>query len=225
MTPQQMFEFFGQQALRTQRGVEAATAAGNAALLALNYRQRFKAHVMQGLLAWRCGLGSPVAPFQEAVGAWRAGAMALAGGDLAELPLERASFIAFLIGEPPPPPATLTADRLLDAALAGELHGRVNDEDWQRGLTELQKIKGSDLAAETYQTYGQLLRAAPETRESLIAQATALFNKRGKNGFFSGGDQTEGGGPDNEFVTDYRLAAILKKLAYTGDSPHRWKWS
>ena len=39
-----------------------------------------------------------------------------------------------------------------------------------------------------------------------------LYNKRKSDSFFSGGEQTEGGGEDNQYVDDYRLQAIIEKI-------------
>ena len=119
----------------------------------------------------------------------------------------------------------LTADRLLDAVIGNGLHGVWSDRLWNNGLERLQKIKGTRLAVETYSTYRALLRAPQAESGGLVDLATRLFRKRTNDRFFSGGDQTEGGGPDNAITADYRLAAVLKKIRYADENPHRWDWS
>ena len=58
----------------------------------------------------------------------------------------------------------------------------------------------------------------------LLNAGDELFRRRRGDGFFRGGDQTEGGGNDNEFTVDYRLAALAKHVGDTRTGPNRWLW-
>jgi len=93
-------------------------------------------------------------------------------------------------------------------------------------LAKLYKSKRYLLAAQTYNLYFDVLNCSEETLkvQDVIVIAEKLYRKRASNGFFSGGNAIEGGGPDNDIVVDYRLAAILKKINYQGSSIHCWNW-
>jgi hypothetical protein len=187
---------------------------------------------MQGLIGWRCGIVSPVAIFREAIGNLRNGLAMLKEldirGSTQNLPFERASFLEFLVRENPSTFDFIdfVADRLLDAILGVRLQDEWDQEKWDTGLDQLRKIKGSALALESYSTYIQLLQSPQESNTIIVVEkAISLFEKRKSNSFFSGGDQTDGGGMDNSITVDYRLAAILAKIGYKSNSIHSWLWS
>lgn len=82
-----------------------------------------------------------------------------------------------------------------------------------------------DLASRTYQTYFEILDKSFKNLpiEDSVKMAEELFARRANDGFYSGAEQTEGGGQDNRIVLDYRLAAILRKARYVGESTHCWR--
>lgn len=189
---------------------------------------------MQGLVGWRCGLSSPVPLFREGIarlrhGVWVYCAMVRGKGRdvIKRFPLERASFLEFLISDKPFAFAVtdLVADRLLDALLGRGLRGAWDDAQWAAGLDQLRKVQGSTLAVESYTTYCRLLRPSRDSDlEADAARAVSLFEQRKRNHFLGGGDQTEGEGNDNAVTVDYRLAAILKKVGLRSASVHSWRW-
>lgn len=233
-TPEQILAQHKKHEERSKNGIEIAKVTSNPELAAFNIRQTFKACMMQGLIGWRCGILSPVSPFQEAIRILRqsdtilnlivAGRTSTAKSDL---PLERASFLEILVDEPPIPCGLdgLVADRLLDGILGHGLQGGWDEEKWNFGFEQLRKIKGTSLACETYTTYRQLLIPSSDIdMRATVEMAVSLFGMRKGNGFFAGGEQTEGGGLDNSITVDYRLSAILKKVGFAFESIHSWKW-
>jgi hypothetical protein len=232
MTPDQMLGLFRQQFERSKKGLEVARTSSNTHLAATNIRQGFKSCLMQGLIGWRCGLLSPVAPFRDAIGSIRQGMSILNEMDRSNnfttnLPLEKAAFLEFLVNEPPLvfDLTGLVADRLLDAILGRGFQDHWDEDNWSAGLEQLRKLKGSSLAVETYITYQCSLRSSQgDDIKATVEKAISLFEKRRSNGFYSGGDQTDGGGNDNAVAVDYHLAAIMKKIDYKSDSIHSWKW-
>lgn len=231
MTPSEMIEFFQEQAAGWSQGLRMAVGKANYHHAAGCLRQIFKDHLMQGLITWRIGCGSPVEPLKSAVNLLREGVETLESMKEAnparDLPLDSASIISFLVDIPSPSfrISEMTADRLLDAVLGNGLRGDWNEMAWNNGLEQLRKNKRAALAAETYLTYGRLLHSDGADASGLVDRATRLFVKRAKDGYFSGGDQTEGGGPDNTTTVDYRLAAVMKKIGYLGENLHRWRWT
>jgi hypothetical protein len=231
MTPTEMISFFRQQNALFSGGIEIAAASRNYHLAVSNIGQVFKASIMQGLIGWRCGLESPVKPFQEATHLIENGIRLLSTFDNAryweDLPCGSAGIISFLVGMPSPKFVSdgLSSELLLDAVLSDALRGSCNDSKWSTGLDHLRKSKRTALAFDSYSTYFRLLQASKAESMELIEVATGNFEKRRKDKYYSGGNQTEGGGPDNLTTIDYRLAAILKKLDYVGENPHRWLWS
>lgn len=218
---------------RSQMGLEIARVKADQELFALNLRRGFEAYLRQGLVGWRCGILSPVGPFREGLNYVHQGQstwQTMKGGTTPQplqLPLEKALFVAFLVNESPIAfdLNDFLADRLLDAVVGIGLIGNWNELFWNSGLEQLRQLKGSSLAVESYMTYHRLLHSSQDSEaNAIVEKATSLFEKRKSNGFFSGGEQTEGGGNDNKFTVDYRLAAIMKRIGFNGVSIHSWRW-
>jgi hypothetical protein len=229
-TSEQMIANQARHAERSSRGVAAARASGNYQLAAFNVRQGFNAFLMQGLIGWRTGVVSPAKALKEAVQLVCDGIESLKVltfvDSTKDVPAERASIISFLIDAHAADYTVteLISDRLLDAVLAGRLRSEWDESAWDKGIDELRKIKGSDLAIESYLTYRRILDAQQVDAKRVIEGAIRLFEKRAEDAFFGGGDQTEGGGPDNAITVDYRLAAIMKKVGCAAENVHLWRW-
>lgn len=208
-----------------ENGLRAAIAARNSDLAVLNASQVFQAHMMIGLIGWRRGSVHPAAAFRQAIDAYEQGYRSLVDrGTVNTLPFGSAQIVAFLLDSEVSSPAaidTLQADMLLDALIADRLRGNVDEEMWKCGLDQLGNLKGTALAVETYRHYESLLRASEIDPEE-IKKAEQLFVARKKNGFYTGGADISGGGPYNDMIVDYILAAILKSRSCTVDSIHRW---
>jgi hypothetical protein len=229
-SPEQILMNHRLHAERSKNGLDVAKAGSNAELATQNICEIFKSFLMQALINWRCRLDSPVVPLREAITNLRQGnsilaAMGVHGAE--DLPCERATIIEFLVNEDSGPcdSTPLFADRLLDATLGRGLHGGFDNETWTVALEQLRQLKGSSLAVESYMTYHRLLLSAGNSDvRADVKKADSLFDKRKGNTFYGGAEQTEGGGNDNAITVDYRLAAIMKKIGYKGDSVHAWRW-
>jgi hypothetical protein len=232
MTPEVMTSFFALQADGAASALESALETGNYYLATLNIGEEFKCRLMQGLITWRISSGSPVVAIKAAVSRVYDGIELTTRfnmGDVTkDLPMEKASIVGFLVDLPSPVFSTsnLVSERLLDAVLARGLRDSWDDVAWYNGIEQLQKRKGAALAVETYSTYRQLIcDPSQDQSKHLIDLAGRLFQKRAKDPFFTGGDQTEGGGADNAVTVDYRLAAIMKRNGQRGGNMHDWRWS
>lgn len=227
MSPQESLKFFEAQLARSAQGFEVARASKNLQLAALNGRQMFKSCLMCGLIKWRQG-ESPIDLLKRGVDllletstlivAWKSSVVVAEN-----LPLARGALLANLLGvtfDVPIAVASLAAQDQLDYALATQSFAV------DPLISNLKSSKKTVLAAETYQTYFDILprQGDPVALENLVEHAEALFTRRATDSFFSGGEQTEGGGPDNALVVDYRLGVALRKAGYTGDSIHAWRW-
>lgn len=230
MSPNESLEFFKAQLARSAQGLEVARVSKNLQLAALNGRQMFKACLMCGLIKWRQG-DSPVDFFQKGVGLLVESSNLIASWQpsfvLAEnLPIARGALLADLLGvtlDVPVVTRSLEAQDQLDYALATSVAGAAAAVP---SIDKLKSGKKTELAAETYQTYFEILSRAGsrEALRTLVERAETLFTRRASDAFFSGGEQTEGGGPDNALVVDYRLGVVLKKAGYRADSIHAWHW-
>lgn len=118
------------------------------------------------------------------------------------------------------------ADVALDYCILDILDGRNPDGDVPQFLDRLASKKRQQLAVDTYQTYFALLETdrGSSQADALVLQAEANYARRAKDPFYSGGMTFLGGGPDNPYVVDYVLAAILKKIGWQGESIHKWVW-
>lgn len=117
-------------------------------------------------------------------------------------------------------------DVALDYHILDALAGR----EWRQGVAELLEDlaakKRRMLAVQTYRAYLSLLEAtgSGEQKEPLVRVAEENYNKRARDSFYSGGPTYMGGGPDNAYVVDFVLAAILKYIGWSGNSIHKWTW-
>ncbi|MBF03671.1 MAG: hypothetical protein CMP76_10280 [Flavobacterium sp.] len=91
---------------------------------------------------------------------------------------------------------------------------------------KINKSKKHKLVFDSYTNYFQILEAF-ENNENLnnkIEIAESLFTKRANNSYYSNGHEIDGGYLNNNLVIDFRLAVILKKIDYKGNSIHKWNW-
>lgn len=119
--------------------------------------------------------------------------------------------------------AVLKAELQAEGFLGRALWGCWDQAKWDAAMQVFQQNKRTSLVCETYAMYERLLKTPANEAEPLVREAEILFRKRAKNGYLSGA-QTEGGGSDNAHTVDYRLAAILKKIGYSGETIHLWRW-
>ena len=217
-------------------------ARGDFQLAYQNLAKSLQGHFDTALLRWRRG-ESPVSDMEQAqakahelntaITAWQLSDQTLNGyGYVWSL----VRYIAFLLGRKAELPGdqlpriqknqSQYADIALDYHVLDALEGR----EWREGLSEpfarLASKKRQALAVATCQTYFALLEPGhdKERIDALVREAEANYNRRAKDGFFGGGPTYMGGGPDNPYVVDFVLAAILKKIGWDGESVHKWQW-
>ena len=226
MTATEMIAFFGEQAEDAIYGLTAAKKKQSLELAVLNVNEQFKCYLMQGLIQWRNQVESPRTALVQAVQSFVSGVEFIesmrGNGAVEELCFEKAMIVAYLVGGSVDAPSefTVSSDRKLDYFIGKWLHADELDRDYESHLASLTDEK---LACQTYRTYMELMTGDGGNPDT-IAIACQLFDLRKRDSFFSGGDQTEGGGSDNVFTVDFRLAAICKKNGTLLDSVHRWQW-
>ena len=213
--------------------VTDAATTGNGELVALNIGHAIKSRLMQGMIAWRSQLANPGQIFQQALAFTKESISKCSSVNSSEavlnnhLGLSKANFMAFLVGieRIPDRIVGLEADVLLDGVLANSLFDQWDSEAWSRGIDRLRKLQGTELAVRSYQTYLDILNSNnPETTRKHVIVAIDNYGKRKSNAFFSGGNQTDGGGLDNAYVVDYRLAAVMKRVEHKSNTMHDWLW-
>ena len=229
MTTDDMIVFFGEQAEGAGEGMQAAQSSANYYLATVNCVERFKCRLMQGLIRWRMG-SAPTDFLTLAVRGFSSDweILVAIGGDNAKLsdtPAEKVPFLSCLIGQQVVPIDIdgLEGDRLLDAVLGRWLCGSWDVTHWEQGIEHLHSSR-SKLALDTYELYKAVAHASPSDLSALMENGKNLFKKRRTDRFFSGGDQTEGGGNDNDVTVDYRLASLVKHAGYEGEGARAWQW-
>lgn len=105
-------------------------------------------------------------------------------------------------------------DSCLDYALAETIAGP--HDVLEKTINEATFSKRQELLKDTYSAYRDLLVGDAGS----LQRAEVNFTRRRSDAYYSGGLQIDGGGLDNSFVTDYRLAAILKCVPYETNSIH-----
>ena len=231
MTAEQLISFFDAQAeAASGEGMQAAELASNYYLGTFNCCESFKCRLMKGLIEWRIGI-DPGKTLKVAVTDFEKNwnVVQRLGGDNASLVdcrFDTVRFVAYIVGKKfsfGMKDNGLEADQMLDHVLGEWLYGSWNEALWDEAMDGLNKI-GSKLAQKTYALYKQITKADQSELQQLAHEGESLFDNRSTDEFFSGGLQIEGGGEDNKFTIDYRLAALLKRAGYQGDGVHTWKW-
>jgi len=208
-----------------------------------NMASSLETHFDTALLRWRRG-ESPVADMQRALLTSRKMLAAITDWQLDDETLNGygytwnlVRYISFLLDQP----VALLEERLVrirqsiskaaDVALDFHILDALEGREWRENLPapfeRLASRKRQMLAVETYRTYFDILDTDGDVEaiEPLVRIAEANFKKRSRDGFYSGGPTFMGGGPDNPYVVDFVLSAILKKVDWTGDTIHKWKWA
>src|ERR1022692_2057848 len=149
-TPEQLITNYVSHAERSDRAFETARSSRDSELLAFNLQQSFKARLMQGLLRWRLGIGSPAPALLESVETINEGLTVLesAGtkGKISSVNVERAWIVGCLLDATVASfdESNLKADRLLDAILAKRLLG-LRAGLWDTGMEQLKALEGTEL--------------------------------------------------------------------------------
>ena len=194
------------------------------------------------LLRWRRG-ESPIADMQSALATSGEMCAAIADWQLDDETLNGMGsvwnlvrYMSYLLEQPVKLPearlARVREDLSQNADLALDYHilDAIEGRDWRNGLAEpfqrLASKKRQMLAVETYRTYFHLLDVDGDldTAGVLVRAAEDNFKKRARDAFYDGGPTYMGGGPDNPYVVDFVLAAILKRIRWKGDTIHKWIW-
>lgn len=215
-------------------------ARGDYPLAYRNLCRSLERHFDTALLRWRRG-ETPITDMEAAlttsgemlaaITGWQLDDETLNGyGDVWNL----VRYISFLLDQPVALPeerlVRIREDRIqyADVALDYRILDALEGREWHDGLAEalerLASKKRQMLAMDTYRTYFDLLEADRDEKqtETLVRAAEANYKKRARDGFYSGGPTYMGGGPDNPYVVDFMLAAILKRIGWMGDTVHRW---
>ncbi|NWB95771.1 hypothetical protein HX882_07720 [Pseudomonas gingeri] len=213
-----------------------AQQSGNYQMLAFTSRQLFKSQLILGLMVWRHG-ENPRPYLEKAVDRALTSIAAMTALNAQTVPerdflVENLKTIAFLVDKPMAVEADYqlieAPDRRLDCLLASEINTDKKSNSYtliDAEISKLRKKTTAQLAAETYQTYFELLHESnAKNIDKKVKEVEKLYLRQASDSFYSGGEKTEGGSLDNGSVVDYRLAAILKKINYHGSSIHRWGW-
>lgn len=233
MTTSQMLEMFREASERGANFGPDAVRHGNWPIAIFNNNTESRGHFMRALIGWRTGELDPRADLEATVAAAERGVELVRSNDVGPLramlhPVPGA-YAALLTGAPAPavfdefrryevwpPPKGLSPDRSLDAALVAALTRNV-EPDLAEALAALERRSRTRLLAETFGTYFELARLDPRAAEPaavLARRAAQLFERRGRNAYYAGGIDYEGGGPDNPYVPDFRLAAIWQARGF-----------
>ena len=225
MEAQRVIDVLTASITRAERGLSVALDTQNGELAALNFRRLFHLHAQHGLVEWRMHSGRPGERLLTAVSVAEQAIELLPNLGLSPtdaFPLAPASGIATLVSPSSPLLGVLVQMDASDAEanLAFAVSGATEPSTFL-GAIQLQKFPAQQaLWHSTLQTYGELLSGGDPA--ALVPRAEAQFSSRAKDSYFSGGEAIYGGGPDNQLVLDFWLATILRRIGYSGPSPHIW---
>lgn len=245
MTIREMLSLFRNQAEMHWQAADSARQRTKYDLLAFNLSSAMSASLMTGLLQWRHRQGSPRVALQRVCEMARLGSawlLELDGSRPSWTAIDPflAGYCAILVDESVEVPCrevlvswkSIPVERIglcLDAGILSKLELNAAPAEWLDVLSRVDQPRRLRLLRDTYSAYSDMA-AQPEPGERVTAalRALDLFPKRGSDPYFSGGRGTDGGGPDNPHVVDYRWAAIVKARGMVDDqlaeSSHRWIW-
>ena len=140
--------------------------------------------------------------------------------------LDRELFVPSAIMDVVRPGRSENADVALGYELLDALHGVPLRQPVEELLARLAIKKRQALAVDTYQTYFAIIGGGEHGTEIdvLVRRAETNYARRARDPFYTGGLGFDGGGPDNPYVVDFVLAAILKKIRWGGETIHKWRW-
>lgn len=216
-----------------EQAIPQNVAAGDFALAAANFGDLADLHADLGLLHWRHG-EDPRPQFDRGLAAYDkmrvlAHEHALAR-NISEIPVVYA--MLSLLGQTTPiefeDEAYHAENRwpCYQCCLVHALHDQPLNARHQTLLTRYLN-ENDALADRIMLTYLQLLglRASEDRADALVNRAEENWLKRKQDRFFSGvAPAYEGYGTMNDIYVDIYLAAVLKKIGWTGESIHRWRW-
>jgi hypothetical protein len=236
MTPEQMAAFYQEQAEASPEFLAAARHNRDFHLLVLNQGVFVKGALISGMIRWRHRLGDPRPVFRLAVEGSAGFLTDASEVDASQTPWKHFSFelvdyVRVLLGEPVNGEFVAgclgerlpdkhefddlhLGDRFLDMAVLLKLATGLRWRLWGDLLQRRAANRRAALVAETYRAYWDLLDSVEAGDAAQAAERAAwsatLYAKRKKDPYYAGGIEYEGGGPYNESVVDFRLAAIIR---------------
>ncbi len=250
MTASQMMDLFSAQADMHWSASETAFSSRDYGLLAFNLSAALDSHLMVALLTWRDGQNNPSGSMNRVCEVaingldlmqqvepdsqhWRsfdflpAGYCALLLDRSLGLPLND-----ILSGCGADPGAHLP--QCLDACIFAAVDKDSRPSQWDTFVSKLSGQRRLKLLFDTYDAYFRIIFEGNESESwqiDSVKTAATLYRARRNDEFFSGGRGTDGGGLDNRFVVDYRLAAIAMTSVQTASPDladelgvHHWRW-
>lgn len=155
------------------------------------------------------------------------------GRDVFDRPTDTWSIVyaaAFLLDRSFPRVIDLSGQALDDPvwALPEIMVNALYDQPTSDGRAILERLRGpanKEIVCDTFETYFDLLEgdAANADFASLVARAEVNYRRRKRGNEYIGWTYN-GGGEDNPWVVDWRLAAILKKKGWPNEGIHSWRW-
>jgi len=241
MSSQQQIEFFAKNSERSAAGIAIARSSGNYFLASTNLKQRFKNHLMHGLIKWRHGLGSPEQEIGLAIsGSHEACKMLLDLNPAAPIsgayPIATAAILSSLIYSSPDSflISLVEADSIemnsaeisIENSLALALANPSSTPTLRTAISLRPNNAFEGLAKLTHENYLSILDSKSENQiKGNVQLAESLFLRRKNDSYYVGGIQYYGGGSDNSHVIDFMLAAALKQRGVNGLSHHEWRWA
>ncbi len=196
---------------RVLKGIDAAKNSGNHQLLGLNVRQGFNGLLLKALYLYKSNNHSTDL-FSDISDFYARSTLDL-NDEITDLPDDRLNIINFISEKEKAPICRSfeSSDRTLDYLLGEALYDEEVGGQWDQEIRNLEKCPDKSLLLRTYNNYWKILHSS-NISSSLLDLACELFEERRKDSYFSGADQSEGGGEDNDYIIDYRLLAIEKKI-------------
>ncbi|MBO6797782.1 hypothetical protein [Maricaulis sp.] len=108
-------------------------------------------------------------------------------------------------------------DSLMSEALLFE-----DEVDWGAVIRDMRRA-ANDVYTKHYAFYADLLQKKKVVAADLEKHLTLFLERKTHSGFEEA--HLMGGGEYNEYIPDYRLAAILMRYAPDAEGPHAWKRS
>jgi len=255
MSPSEMLDFFREQIDIFSLGLNESIKNKNYYHAVDCLNEKLKSALMSGLIQWRHEIDSPIKNLDKCISFSQEAYEILPSMDKNATHWKNFNFcipifVSILLGKKADgdfrkmildlaewrSAANQHSNTILETALIIKFEKLTNPAEWDDIIKHLSKRKRMTLMRESFENYMLLIDAAhkgdSETMNERVHAGIKLFEKRDKDGFYSGGLPIYGGGPDNEHVVDFILASIVQhcRVKYknssnvTVNSIHLWNY-
>lgn len=253
MTPRQIIAFNAEEISHIDSAIEAARSTSNYSLAAMNYNEKIKNHLCSALISWRHDIVDPRTELNAALKTAQAAVEELTVLDPSQLhwrslDLSAVLIVAFLLKANTDflrkkacdlstwqSYANQHSDAILETVLCERLTSGKEVVEWKAIEAHFKKRAKTALFLSTHMNYLETLDQIDakrfEVAEKSVQKGFDLYTSRASDSYYASGPALAGGGPNNQNMIDFALAAVVEygkrrrqDFCHGLHSEHFWRW-